>query len=82
MTLQKKVKEKIAEVERKGIIQKVAEPTPWISSMIVVTKPGKIRISLDPRDLSKAIQRPISPNLAKRRFLSPSMPKMVFTRLD
>ena len=91
MTLQKKVKEKIAEVERKGIIQKVAEPTPWISSMIVVAKPGKIRISLDPRDLSKAIQRPkyqmptfeeISPNLAKRRFLPPSMPKMVFTRLD
>lgn len=91
MTLQKKVKEKNAEVERKGIIQKVAEPTSWISSMIVVAKPGKIRISLDPRDLSKAIQRPkylmptfeeISPNLAKRRFLPLSMPKMVFTRLD
>ena len=40
-------------MERKGIIQKVAEPTPWISSMIVVAKPGKIRISLDPPRLEQ-----------------------------
>lgn len=41
VTLQKEVKEKITEMEKKGIIQKVKEPTDWISSMVVVAKPGK-----------------------------------------
>ena len=43
VTLQKEVKEKIAELEKKGIIQKVTDPTDWISSMVIVSKPGKIR---------------------------------------
>ena len=58
VTLQKEVKEKIAAMEKKGFIQKVTEPKEWISSMVVVAKPGKIRICLDPRDLNKAIQDP------------------------
>jgi len=57
-TPQKEVKEKIAVLEKKGIIQKVTDPTDWISSMIIVSKPGKLRICLDPYDLNKAIQRP------------------------
>ena len=48
VTLQKEVTEKIAELEGKGIIQKVAESTSWISRMVVLVKPGKIRICLDP----------------------------------
>ena len=48
VTLQKEVKEEIAELEGKGIIQKVAESTSWISRMVVLVKPGKIRICLDP----------------------------------
>ena len=58
VTLQKEVKENIAELEKKGIIQKVAKPIAWISSMVLVSKPGKIKIYLAPRDLNKAIQRP------------------------
>ena len=59
VTLQKEVKEKIAELEKKGIIQKVTrDPTEWISSIVIVSKLGKIRICLDPQDLKKAIQRP------------------------
>ena len=48
VTLQKEFKEKIAELDKKGIIQKVTDPTDWISSMVIVSKPGKIRICLDP----------------------------------
>ena len=47
VTLQIEVKE-IAELEKKGIIQKVTELTEWISSMAIVSKPGKIRICPDP----------------------------------
>ena len=48
VTLQKEVKKKIAALEKKGIIQKVTDPTDWISSMVIVSRPGKIRICLDP----------------------------------
>ena len=60
VTLQKEVYENIniAEMEKKGIIQMVIELEYWIFSMVVVAKPGKIRICFDPRDLNRAIQRP------------------------
>ena len=43
VTLQKQIKEKIAEMENKGIIQNVTEPTDWIRGMVVVAKFGKIK---------------------------------------
>ena len=51
------VKKKIQEMENKGIIQKVSQPSEWISSMVVVKTPKKIRICLDPTDLNKALKR-------------------------
>ena len=45
-------------MEADGIIAKVTEPTPWVSSMVVVRKKDdKVRICIDPRDLNKAIKR-------------------------
>ena len=40
-----------------GVIAKQDEPTDWVSSMVVVRKPGKLRICLDPKDLNRAIKR-------------------------
>ena len=53
VTLHTEVKEKLTELERKGIVVKETDPTDWISSMVVVAKPNKIRICLDPKDLNK-----------------------------
>ena len=46
-----------------GIIEKVKQPTYWVSSMLVLSKPSvevdgetKIHICLDPRDLNVAIK--------------------------
>ena len=39
------------------IIAPVHEPTEWVSSMLVVAKPNKLRMCLDPSDLNKAIRR-------------------------
>ena len=58
VTLHKEVKAKLAELEKKQNIVKETEPTEWISSMVVVAKPGNIRICLDLKDLNKAIKRP------------------------
>ena len=82
VTLQKEVKEKIAEMEKKGIIQKATEPTEWISSMVVVAKPGKIRICLDPCDLNKAIQRPKYQMPTLQEVLPRLSKAKVFTTLD
>lgn len=61
------------------MIKKVTTPTDWISSMLTVKKPGKLRICIDPRDLNKAIKRShyimptledILPNLANAKVFS------------
>ena len=79
VALRDEVKEKLLDLEKKGIIKKVTTPTEWISSMVIVAKPGKIRICLDPRDLNKALKRPkyqmptleeILPRLAKAKVFS------------
>ena len=46
------------DLAHQDIIAPVQQPTPWVSSMVVVPKKdGKLRICLDPRDLNKAIRR-------------------------
>ena len=52
------VKAEQDEMISQGIIQKVDEPTDWVSSIVHVRKSnGKLRLCLDPRDLNKAIMR-------------------------
>lgn len=58
VALRDKVKEKIDEMTEQKIIEKVTTPTDWISSMVIVSKPEKLRICIDPKDLNKAIKRP------------------------
>ena len=79
VALKAKLKEKLHELESREIITRVDEPTAWISSLVTVLKPGKIRVCIDPRDLNKAIQRPtyqihtldeILPQLADARVFS------------
>ncbi|KAK3737630.1 hypothetical protein QZH41_006455 [Actinostola sp. cb2023] len=69
-------------MEDKGIIKKETDPTDWISSMVVVAKPHKIRICLDPKDLNQALKRP----KYQMPTLDELLPKLnnakVFTTLD
>lgn len=52
-----KIKEKLDELVQRNVITPVTEPTEWVSSMLAVIKPNKLRICLDPRDLNEAIKR-------------------------
>ena len=79
IAIQDKVRAKIADLEKKGILKKVTKPTEWISSMVVVTTPKKIRICLDPKDLNKAVLCPkyqmaildeVLPKLSKAKVFS------------
>ena len=52
------LKNHLAELEEKGVIEKVQEPTDWVSSIVVARKSnGNIRLCLDPRPLNKALKR-------------------------
>ena len=79
VALRAEVKEKLTDLEKRGFIKKVTEPPEWISSMVIVAKPNKIKICLDPRELNKALKRPkyqmptleeILPRLAKAKVFS------------
>ena len=79
VTLHKDVKAKLEELEKKNILVKKTEPTNWISSMVIVAKPGKITICLDLKDLNKAVKYPknqiptleeVLPQLSKAKVFS------------
>ena len=44
-------------MEKLGVIVQQIEPTPWVNSMVTVTKPnGSVRFCIDLKDLNNAIQ--------------------------
>jgi transposase InsO family protein len=57
IAIKSQVKEKIDSMVKSGVLAKVDEPTDWISSMVVVKRPDKLRICIDPKDLNKALKR-------------------------
>ena len=57
VALGSKIKAKLDELVDRGVIVPVTEPTRWVSSMLAVVKPNKIRICIDPRDLNRVIRR-------------------------
>ena len=58
VALRDRLKASLDDLEKQDIVAPVTEPTPWVSSIVVVPKKdGKLRLCLDPKDLNKAIQR-------------------------
>ena len=48
-----KLRDQLQHMEKLDIIEKVSEPTDWVKSLVIVSKPnGKRRISIDPRYLN------------------------------
>jgi len=87
-------REKLKEMEEAGIIVKEDEPTPWVSSMLVIderkvndkrkdTPPSKddVRICIDPRDL-KGLKRPHYPMLTVKEVANRLAGAKSFTSLD
>ena len=58
LSMKTEVKVKVESPEKLGVLEKVEEPTQWISNMLSVRKANwTIRVCLDPSDLNKAINR-------------------------
>ena len=80
VAMTERVQGKLEEMAAANIIEQVNQPTDWVSSMLVVSKPSteakgetKLRICLDPRDLKLAIKR--------EHFPMPTIEEIA-TRLD
>ena len=82
VTLHKEVRAKLEELEKKNILMKETELTDWISSMVIVAKPGKIRVCLDPKDLNEAVKWPKYQMLTLEEVLPKLSTAKVFTTLD
>ena len=66
-SLKAPLKAHLADAEKSGVIEKVHQPTDWISSIVVAKKPnGKIRLCLDPRPLNPS-PKVLSPPNANHR---------------
>ena len=58
VTLWRKIQEELTWMEELDTIEKAAEPTDWVNSMVTIVKPnGSQRICIYPRDMNKAIKR-------------------------
>ena len=76
------LKKKLEELELKGVIVKETEPTEWISSLVTVIKPGKMRICLDPKELNEAIKCPRYPLMTVEDLMPTLSKAKVFPKLD
>lgn len=57
-----KLKAELERMKPLDVIDKIDEPTDWVSSLVIVEKPnGQICLCLDPKDLNKAIKRHYHP---------------------
>ena len=78
-----KLKAKLEDMEKRGIIKKVKGPTRWVNSLVVETKPnGDLRVCLDPSDLNKAIVREYHPIPAVDDIVPQLKDSDLFTKLD
>lgn len=83
LELKERLREQLNEMEKKGIITEITQPTDWVNSIVVKEKPnGKLRICLDPRDLNNALKRDHYPTPTLEEITPALAGSKVFSKLD
>lgn len=73
----------LEEMKQMGIIREVSEPTDWVSSITWSKKSnGQWRICLDPKDLNRAIKRPVHKTPTLDEIQHQLSGAKVFSKLD
>ncbi|KAL7883911.1 hypothetical protein SRHO_G00015690 [Serrasalmus rhombeus] len=81
--LREKLKEELGRMEKLKVIQKINEPTDWVSSLVIVQKKnGALRRCLDPRDLNKAVKREHFKLPTREEIMSQFAGAKWFSKLD
>ena len=76
------LKQELERLVKLKILTPVKQPTAWVSSMLVVNKPNKTRIVIDPRDLNKALCREYYPMNTLENVITRTHGSKYFTVLD
>ena len=83
LTVQDRLEPELNRLEKLGVIERVTEPTEWISGMVVTEKKnGSLRVCIDPRPLNKALRRSTYPMLTMEDILPRLSKAKVFTVCD
>ncbi|XP_055630900.1 uncharacterized protein K02A2.6-like [Toxorhynchites rutilus septentrionalis] len=82
VALEKLVDMKIDELQAQGVIEKVNEPSKWVSPVVVVLKGDDVRICVDMRRANEAVDRENYPLPTIEDFLPCLAKAKVFSRLD
>lgn len=57
MALKAAVKAQLDQYEKDGPLTKVTLPTDWISNLVIVKRPDKLRLCINPKPLNRALKR-------------------------
>ena len=81
-TLRQKIKSELDRMESIGVVSPVKEPTDWVSSMVPVVRPDKLRVCIDPFNLNQAIKREHHPMKTIEEVASRLPGAKIFSTLD
>ncbi|GBO18030.1 hypothetical protein AVEN_243957-1 [Araneus ventricosus] len=82
LALHDKMKAELNRMENMGVITKVEQPTEWISNIVVIDNPNKLRICIEPRLLNEAIKIPSYPIPSADRLMTNLQGSTVFSLFD
>ena len=82
VTLRESLRKELEKMVEEKILAPVSEATDWVSSMVTVVKPNKLRICIDPKDLNRAIKRPHYPLPTVEEVATSLSKAKVFSVLD
>ena len=82
VTLREPLRLELKRMVEENILGPVSEATDWVSSMVIVVKPNKLRICIDPKDLNRAIKQPHYPLPTVEEVATSLSKAKVFSVLD
>lgn len=91
VALRNELKELLADLEQRNIVQKVDEHTEWASNCLLLKRKGKMRLCIDPHELNQALKRcqyqiptieEVLPELSKAKVFSKLDAKNGFWQLE
>ncbi|CAB0000824.1 unnamed protein product, partial [Nesidiocoris tenuis] len=81
--LKDRLKKALGELENRGVIARVDEPTEWVSNLVIAEKPnGSLRVCLDPKFLNEAIERERTYIPTRDDIKTALQGKKIFTVMD
>ena len=79
LAIKERLRNELERLTKMDIIKPVSTPIPWVSSLVIVVKPGKLRICIDQKHLNQNIKRShyplptiedLLPDLSKAKIFS------------